>query len=124
MPLGRFDLDDAVMVCSKCSYRYGDQLSAVVHAGFWPANSRNYRYLFSCRLLKFYDTLHKYIPGTSVAGFIRTLEEMSACNGRVCLHSHFIFDRFMCMFYHLLIFNQYDSTTVRHKILTGKYSRI
>ena len=60
--LGRFDLDDAVVVCSKCNYRYGDQLSAVIDAGFWPGSIiRNFRYLFSCRLLKFFDSLHKCI---------------------------------------------------------------
>jgi len=36
--LGRFDLDDAAVVCSQCSYKYGDQLSAVIHAGFWPGS--------------------------------------------------------------------------------------
>ena len=49
--------------------------------------------MFSCRLLKFYEILHKFIPGTSIAGFIYTLEEISAFNGRVCLLAHLAFSK-------------------------------
>ena len=84
--IGRYDLDDCVAVCSQCNYQYGDTIFDVINAGFWPSSvSRgSFSYLFSCRLLEFYDVLHKFIPGTSIGGLIHTLEELSSRNGRVC----------------------------------------
>ena len=82
--IGRFDLDDCNAVCSNCDYKYGDSISSVICAGFWPGNiTRSCQYMFSIELFKFYDTLQKFVPGTSMTGFIRTLEHLSSCHGRV-----------------------------------------
>jgi len=71
--IGRFDLDDCIAECQCCKYTYGDSLSDVINAGFWPSSAHSFNYLFSCRSL--YQE--------PVNGFLSALEEISAHNGRV-----------------------------------------
>ena len=72
------------MVCGSCGHVYGDSISSLIYAGFWPGSiARDCRYLFSIDLFKFFDALQKFLPGTSIAGFIHTLEQLSCYNGRV-----------------------------------------
>jgi len=88
--IGRFDLDDCSAVCGNCGYKYGDNMSSVIYAGFWPGNiARSCQYMFSIELFKFFDAMQKFVPGTSITGFIQTLEQLSSCHGRVmyqCLY--------------------------------------
>ena len=82
--IGRFDLDDCNAVCKNCDYRYGDSISSVICAGFWPGNiARSCQYMFSTELFNFFDSLQKFVPRTSIGGFIHTLEHLSSCHGRV-----------------------------------------
>ena len=77
-------MDDCNAVCAKCSFKYGNAVSDVLNIGFWPSSvRRTSNYLFSSRLLELYDVLHKFVPGTSISGFVHSLEEISARNGRV-----------------------------------------
>jgi len=80
--IGRFDLDDCIAECQCCKYTYGDSLSDVINAGFWPSSAHSFNYLFSCQLLRLFDYVQKFVPGTSVNGFLSALEEISAHNGR------------------------------------------
>ena len=81
---GRFDFDDCIIICNSCGHRYGNSISSLIYAGFWPGNvTRGLNYLFSVELFRFFDLLQKYLPGTSIAGFIHTLEQLSSHHGRV-----------------------------------------
>jgi len=95
--IGRFDLDDCIAVCANCDFTYGDSLADVINAGFWPSSAHSLNYLFSWQLLRLFDYLHKFVPGTSVMGFLNALEEISAHNGRV------IFCRFICILYYSIV---------------------
>lgn len=83
--IGRFDFDDCIVICSSCGYKYGNSISSLIYAGFWPGNvARDFHhYLFSIELFRFFDLLQKNLPGTSIAGFIHTLEQFSSNHGRV-----------------------------------------
>ena len=79
-------MDDCTLACEHCLYVQDDRLAAVIDSGFWPGNlTRKYQYLVSKKLFAFFDCLHKFLPGTSISGFLHTLEELSARNGRVCV---------------------------------------
>ncbi|XP_065895222.1 uncharacterized protein [Dysidea avara] len=80
---GRFDLDDCKAECLNCKFAYGDSLCDVIGSGFWPSSACSFNYLFSCQLLKLFDYVQKFVPGTSVNGFLSALEEVSAHNGRI-----------------------------------------
>ena len=71
-------------MCTCCNYSYGDDIASILSIGFWPGSvARNSRYIFSSELLKFFDLLQKCLPGTSIGGFIETLEHLSKTHGRV-----------------------------------------
>ena len=81
---GRFDLDDCHVVCTACDHSYGDDLASILLLGFWPGSvARNSCYIFSNELLNFFDLLQKCLPGTSIGGFIETLEYLSKSHARV-----------------------------------------
>ncbi|XP_065905972.1 uncharacterized protein [Dysidea avara] len=83
-PEGRFDLDVCTLACEHCSFVLEDMLPAIIDSGFWPGNvARRHQYLFSKKVFDLFDLLHKVLPGTSVSGFLHTLEEVSALNGRL-----------------------------------------
>ena len=72
------------LACEHCLFVLDDRLPAIIDSGFWPGNLiRKYQYLFSKKLFTFFDYLHKFLPGTSISGFLHTLEEVSSQNGRV-----------------------------------------
>ena len=79
-------MDACTLACENCSYLQEDMLPVIIDSGFWPGNiARRCQYLFSKKVFNLFDCLHKMLPGTSVNGFLHTLEEVSACNGRVCI---------------------------------------
>ena len=77
-------MDVCTLACEHCSFVLEDMLPAIIDSGFWPGNvARRHQYLFSKKVFDLFDLLHKVLPGTSVSGFLHTLEEVSALNGRV-----------------------------------------
>jgi len=81
---GRFDLDACTLACDHCSFVLEDMLPSIIDSGFLPGNvARRHQYLFSKKVFDLFDLLHKVLPGTSLSGFLHTLEEVSALNGRV-----------------------------------------
>ena len=66
-------------------------MPSIIDSGFWPGNlTRSHQYLFSKKVFDMFDLLHKVLPGTSISGFLHSLEEVSALNGRVYMYYNFI----------------------------------
>ena len=85
--IGRYDLDDCVLLCEDCKYEAKNELCNLIESGFWPGNvARKSNYLFSFELFNLFDKLHKFMPGSSVNGFVQAIKEISQQRGRVCLY--------------------------------------
>ena len=121
MYLGRYDLDDCVVLCEDCKYEAKYELCNLIESGFWPGNvARRANYLFSFELFDLFDKLHKFMPGSSIYGFIQTIEEISRQRGRVC-HCTYICTyvcMYVCMYVHMYVFKTlYPSFTMYQQLL-------
>ena len=83
--LGRFDFNDAVIVCQACNEIVcKESPNDLIREGYWPgAAERSSRYIFDQQLFEFYDLLQKHNPGLSEYGFLQTLRHLSEMKGRV-----------------------------------------
>lgn len=89
---GRFDLNKAIVQCTKCKTVLPSQsLTDVVQTGYWPGSPTDTSYLFDQRLFQLWDSIQKRMPGTSESSFVRALEDVSVMNGRVWFFIVFIF---------------------------------
>ena len=78
MHVGRYDLDDCLVLCEDYKYEARNELCNLIESGFWPVNvSRKTNYLFSFEVFDLFNNLHKFMPGSFINGFIQTIEEMS-----------------------------------------------
>jgi len=76
-----------VLLCEDCKYEAKNELCNLIESGFWPGNvARKSNYLFSFELFNLFDKLHKFMPGSSVNGFVQAIKEISQQRGRVCLY--------------------------------------
>lgn len=98
---GRFDLNKAIVQCTKCKTVLPSQsLTDVVQTGYWPGSPTDTSYLFDQRLFQLWDSIQKRMPGTSESSFVRALEDVSVMNGRVWFFIVFIF--FTCIWVFVL----------------------
>ena len=82
--LGRFDLNDAHVVCTACHTAFTNQYHKILYESFWPGSAgRTPTYLFHQDVFRFFMLLRHHNPGISHSGFLRTLEMFSLQKGRV-----------------------------------------
>ena len=63
MHVGRYDLDDCLVLCEDCKYEARNELCNLIESGFWPGNvSRKTNYLFSFEVFDLFNNLHKFMP--------------------------------------------------------------
>ena len=82
--LGRYDLNDASVVCTACHTAFTNPYHKMLYEGFWPGSAgRTPTYVFHQDLFRFFMLLRQHNPGVSHSGFLRTLEMFSLQKGRV-----------------------------------------
>eukprot|EP00795_Rhopilema_esculentum_P017827 gene17827-9517_t len=76
--IGRYDLLKQNFCCGDCMADI-DPFSptTLMESHYWPGSISNITYLFDEELLVFWDRLKSFMPGTSEAAFLKSLEHLS-----------------------------------------------
>ena len=85
--VGRFDVPKRKTVCSKCRHTIdGFDLANLLCRGFWPGDpDLRSSYIFDQKLLDLWLSISMNLPGSSLSGFLHSLEEISEKHGRVSI---------------------------------------
>lgn len=57
--------------------------TTLMQSRYWPGSMANVSYIFDEELLVFWDKLKSFMPGTSEAAFLKSLEDISKDRNRV-----------------------------------------
>ncbi|XP_072045397.1 uncharacterized protein [Amphiura filiformis] len=93
---GRFDVGKFRTRCSQCGVLNPEyDLANIINKGFWPGNPDMSKsdYLFDRKLLEMWQHIYRHLPGSSLAGFIAVLNDISASHGRKSTINHPMFSR-------------------------------
>ncbi|XP_028415546.1 uncharacterized protein LOC114538616 isoform X3 [Dendronephthya gigantea] len=80
---GRFDLYSFTYSCTGCDQQFSPlTLEKIINEGYWPGGPKNLNYIFCEDVFRVWDSLRKYMPGTSETAFRRSLASISSEKGR------------------------------------------
>lgn len=83
---GRFDLYLFTYSCSGCDQQFSPlTLEKIINEGYWPGGPKNFNYVFCENVFRVWDSLRKYMPGTSETAFLKSLASISSVKGRVSI---------------------------------------
>jgi hypothetical protein len=71
---GRFDLYLFTYSCTGCDQQFSPlTLEKIINEGYWPGGPKNLNYIFCEDVFRVWDSLRKYMPGTSETAFLKSL---------------------------------------------------
>jgi hypothetical protein len=83
---GRFDLYLFTYSCSGCDRHFSSlTLEKIISEGYWPGGPKNFKYVFCEDVFRVWDSLRKFMPGTSETAFLKSLASISSEKGRVSI---------------------------------------
>ena len=60
-------------------------MEKIISEGYWPGGPKNFNYVFCEDVFRVWDSLRKYMPGTSETAFLKSLASISSEKGRVSI---------------------------------------
>jgi hypothetical protein len=116
LPIGRFDLNSALMYCSNCKYSREAFDEDYVYSGWWPAKpgkDESANVFYDDSLLDVWYEIQNNTPGTSQEMFLRCLSEISYQHGRVLtIVYEFVFLHNIVIFVFIIIARVYQSNFI------------
>jgi len=116
LPIGRFDLNSALMYCSNCKYSREAFDEDYVYSGWWPAKpgkDESANVFYDDSLLDVWYEIQNNTPGTSQEMFLRCLSEISYQHGRVLtIVYEFVFLHNIVIFIFIIIARVYQSNFI------------
>ena len=74
------------ILCNQCGKVDNPfYLANIVASGYWSSSPSNLNCLFLNEVFILWDQFRKQMPGSSEIAFLKSLDELTIVNGRVCI---------------------------------------